>query len=241
MTLASVSLPCVSMFFIWTSLYCILCIINPHQSYEWNCRLLTIIHASLTTLLSYWCAFITGPWAFDALGAPNTPLQSFITTFTLGYFLFDFLWCLSMGNEGLDMLLHHAISLSGLTYVVMTGHSGSELVATTFGSEVSNPFLQLRWFMRETGQYESLAAKINDVVFMSLFLFWRLGPGSFLCYYTISAAKPGLFIKIGGLSLYIMGWMWAFFIIKFARKRFWGKRKTATQVLKEKKVNDIVR
>lgn len=227
MSFTDLLLPCLSMFFIWSSVYCFLCIINPHRSYEWNCRLATIFHASLTTMLSYWCAFITGPWPLVFMGEANTPFQSFIAVFTLGYFIFDFLWCLYMGTEGLDMLFHHVISLSGIAYIYFDGFSGPELVGTILGTEISNPFLQLRWFMRETRNYNTLWAKLNDIIFMTLFIVWRLGPGSLLWYRTVLVSpKPKLFVRIGGTGLYLVSWVWVVLILRFARKRFFGKKKS---------------
>lgn len=231
MSFTALLLPCVSLFFIWTSLYCLLCIISPNRSYEWNCRLVTIFHASLTTVLSYWCAFITGPWPLVFMGEANTAFQSFIAAFTLGYFIFDFLWCLYMGTEGLDMLLHHTISVSGIAFIYFDGYSGPELVATILGTEISNPFLQLRWFMRETAKYETFLAKVNDIIFMTLFIIWRLGPGSLLWYRTVLVSpKPKLFVKIGGTGLYLISWVWVVFIVRFARKRFFGKRRVGKKL-----------
>lgn len=225
MSFTALAIPCASMFFIWTSFYFLLCTFNPHRSYEWNCRLLTIFHGTLTSLLCFWSAVITGPWPLVAMGDVNSPFHTFIATFTLGYFIFDFLWCFYMGTEGIDMLLHHMVSICSLVYILFDGYSGPELVAVVLGTEISNPFLQIRWFMRETGQYQTLAAKLNDAIFMSMFIGWRLGPGSLLCYRTLSSPKPKFFVKLGGASLYLISWVWVFYILKFARKRFLRKSK----------------
>ena len=225
MSFTALAMPCASMFFIWTSFYFLLCTINPHRRYEWNCRLLTIFHGTLTSLLCFWSAFITGPWPLVAMGDVNGPFHTFIATFTLGYFMFDFLWCFYMGTEGIDMLLHHMVSVCSLVYILFDGNSGPELVATILGTEISNPFLQIRWFMRETGQYQTLAAKLNDAIFMSMFIGWRLGPGSLLCYRTLSSPKPKFFVKLGGAGLYLISWVWVFYILQFARKRFLRKSK----------------
>lgn len=214
--------PCLATFFFWAALYYHLCIFNSHRSREWNCRVLTVVHAVVSTFLSYWSGFQTGPWPFDAFGGPNTPLHVLIGTITLGYFVFDFVWCVCHRTEGLDMLFHHCISILSIVFVLGTGHSGPELMATIFGSEISNPFLQMRWFMRETGRYQTVLAKVNDAIFMVLFIFVRLGPGSFLCYGALTSAKPSIVIKTGGLALYLVGWIWAFLILRFARKRFFG-------------------
>ena len=218
-------MPCLASFFLWSVFYLQLCIFNSHRSEEWNCRLVTVVHAVLSTTLSYWSAFQTGPWPFDALGEANTPFHILIATMSLGYFLFDLLWCICYKPEGLDMLLHHCISIASMAFMLWTGHSGPELIATIFGSEISNPFLQMRWFLRETGYYETAIAKVNDLIFMVVFICVRLGPGSFLCYDIIFAPKPAIFMKLGGLVLYAVGWIWAFLILRFAMKRFFKLRR----------------
>ncbi|EDO39371.1 predicted protein [Nematostella vectensis] len=224
-SLGPILCPLLSCLCIWISLYAIISIINTNRSPEWNCRLVTIIHAIVSTALSYWCAFRTGPWPFDTFGEASTQFQTLIATITLGYFLFDFTWCLYMGTEGLNMLAHHMISVYSLSYIVINGYSGSEIVATIFGSEMTNPFLQMRWFLRETGNYELRIAYINDLVFLTLFLFLRLGPGTSVLYWTLKSSKPALVVKAGGIGLYLVGVVWSFYIMLFACKRFFGKKK----------------
>jgi hypothetical protein len=47
------------------------------------------------------------------------------------------------------------------------------------------PFLQLRWFLRETGKYDTILGEIVDIIFMLLFGGLRIGVGTYLlyCYY----------------------------------------------------------
>ena len=172
-------------------------------------------------------AFIIGPWPFVAFGDGNTQLHDLIACITLGYFIYDFLWSVYMGTEGVDMLMHHIVSIMGCAYVLHIGSSGPELIATIFGSELTNPFLQFRWFFRETNHYDCLIAKVNDIVFMLLFICVRLGPGSFVFTGVLKSQKSPIAIKFGGTILYFIGWVWTFFILKFAKKRFFGKKKKA--------------
>lgn len=130
-----------------------------------------------------------------------------------------------MNTEGIDMLLHHIVSICGSAFVLYLGSSGPELIATLFGSEISNPFIQIRWFFRETKCYNTLPAKVNDIVFMVLFIGVRLGPGTFVFTGVWKSRKSPFVIKLGGTVLYLIGWLWAFFILKFAKKRFFSKRK----------------
>ena len=218
-------LPVLSCFCIWTIFYNFLCVYNNKRSWEWNCRLVTVCHGLLSCVISLCCAFYTGPWPFDALGEASTPLQTLCIAITLGYFLFDFLWCILMGTEGIDMLLHHVTSICGLALSLYLEESGAELIATIFGSEISNPCLQVRWFLRETAKYDTSLAKLNDVVFILLFLCIRIGLGAWLFLETMVSPKTSGLIKLGGVALYLLSLVWMVLILRFARKRFFGKKR----------------
>lgn len=214
-----------SSFCLWISLYYVLCIVNKRCSLEWNCRMLTVCHGLLSVIMCMYCAFLVGPWPFDALGEKNTPLQTLCIVVTLGYFLFDFSWCIYMRTEGIDMLLHHVTSICGLVLSLYLERSGSEIIATIFGSEVSNPSLQVRWFLRETGNYETRLAKLNDIVFILLFLCIRIGLGARLFVCTMASAKTTAFVKLGGAALYSVSVVWMVLIVRFAKKRFFSKKR----------------
>lgn len=80
------------------------------------------------------------------------------------------------------MLAHHFLSIVGLSWCLIAGAYGTELVATIGGAEITNPLLQLRWFMRNTGCYKTLWGDIVDITFMCLFGFVRIILGSMLLY-----------------------------------------------------------
>ena len=214
-----------SCFCLWTTLYYMLCILNNRKSFEWNCRMVTVCHGILCCSICFYCGFYTGPWPFDALGDPSTPLQTLCITMTLGYFLFDFIWCILMGTEGIDMLLHHITSIFGLALALYLEHSGAELIGTIFGSEISNPCLQMRWFLREMGRYDTTFAKVNDIAFILLFLCIRIGLGAGLFYYTMASPKPSVLIKLGAVALYTLSLVWMVLILRFAKKRFFGNKR----------------
>ena len=45
--------------------------------------------------------------------------------------------------------------ITGIIVALVLGESGTEVNAVLFGSEITNPLLQMRWFLRETGHYHS--------------------------------------------------------------------------------------
>ncbi|XP_074652748.1 TLC domain-containing protein 5-like [Tubulanus polymorphus] len=207
--------------FVWSVFYKILRYVSPQRSREWHCRTITMIHAIVVVCLSAWCAFVQGPWPFTDPGGPNTPLQELTIMICLGYFLFDFAWCLLNGTEGALMLVHHVMSIVGLSVILGRGYSGTELTASIFGSEFTNPLLQTRWFLRQSGRRDSLTARVVDVAFMTLFGFLRIGIGSNLLYCYLTHPRPDWIGRSGGISLYVVSWKFWLHILRYAfRKHF---------------------
>ncbi|KAK7477550.1 hypothetical protein BaRGS_00031235 [Batillaria attramentaria] len=79
---------------VWSCLYYLLRWLDPSRKAEWHCRIVTAVHATFITSLSAWAIFVHGPSPFTDAGGPNTSLQVKVTTICLGYFLFDFSWCI---------------------------------------------------------------------------------------------------------------------------------------------------
>ena len=48
--------------------YAVICYINAPRGFEWNCRLVTLLHGILIVLLTAYIAFIDGPWPFTHAG-----------------------------------------------------------------------------------------------------------------------------------------------------------------------------
>ncbi|KFP74078.1 Transmembrane protein 136 [Acanthisitta chloris] len=88
----------------WLCLYSCFCQWNKQRSCEWSCRLVTLLHGLIVTLLSGYVALLDGPWPLTHAGSANTSLQIHVLSLTLGYFLFDLGWCLYFQTEGALML-----------------------------------------------------------------------------------------------------------------------------------------
>uniref|UniRef100_A0A0B6ZI29 TLC domain-containing protein n=1 Tax=Arion vulgaris TaxID=1028688 RepID=A0A0B6ZI29_9EUPU len=205
--------------FLWTTLYFTLCLWNSARSYEWHCRTVTTVHAIIVSCMAIYCTFRFGPWPFTDAGGPNSPLQVRTVSLCLGYFLFDVIWCLYFRTEGPAMMAHHFLSIAGLTWCLMSGSYGTELLATIGGAEITNPLLQFRWFLRETGRYKTLLGDIVDWAFMLLFGFFRIGFGSVLLY-SYFQQDTDFWGRLGGVSIYIIGWIFFINIVNYAIRKY---------------------
>ena len=210
---------------IWALAYLALCNVNHMHTSEWNCRIIAMIHSLLVTKLVEVMALITGPWPFTTLAHPNTSLQNITLIISAGYFIFDIIWCTVMQTEGYTMMAHHVISGVSLVGVLLHGKSASEVVAVVWGSELTNPFLQIRWFLREAKAYDTNLSKVNDVIFIILFAFVRVGIGAYVYILVLQSATTIWWVKIGGTAFYLIGVVWMWQILCFARKRFFSTKK----------------
>ncbi|XP_072449648.1 TLC domain-containing protein 5 isoform X2 [Chiloscyllium punctatum] len=210
----------------WVSLYLSFCQFNNQQHYEWNCRLVTLIHGVFIVCFSAYVGFIDGPWPFTHPGSPNTELQTQVLCLSLGYFIFDMCWCIYFQTEGLVMLSHHCLSILGIVMVLALGHSAVEVNAVIFGSELTNPFLQIRWFLRESGHYHSVLGDIVDLLFVLLFSCVRIGIGGRLLYCELTSPVPLPVVKLAGVAMYAVSWLFMLSIVKFAWRKINHKYKT---------------
>ena len=139
------------------------------------------------------------------------------------------------------MIFHHCLSLFGQFYVLYLGTDGVEMMATLFGSELSNPFLQFRWFLRDAGCHKTWYGEVNDHLFMLLFGFLRIGVGTYLLYTTYLNPKPDIIVKLGALALYVVSWIFWYMIISYAIRKYrkmFSKKPAVTQTSEQTDRND---
>ena len=156
-------------------------------------------------------------------GSPNTSLQIHVLSLTLGYFIFDLGWCLYFQTEGDLMLFHHTLSICGMIMVLGLGKSATEVNAVVFVSEITNPLLQTRWFLREMGCYHTLLGEVVDFFFVLLFLVLRIGGGALIMYSMVTSPDPSWLLKAGGLAMYIVSLGFMVEICRFVRRKMLKK------------------
>ncbi|XP_069470429.1 TLC domain-containing protein 5 isoform X1 [Ambystoma mexicanum] len=117
------------------------------------------------------------------------------------------------------MLVHHLLSILGIHMALILGESATEVNAVLFGSEITNPFLQARWFLREMGHYHSFLGDLVDFLFVALFTSVRIGVGANLLYCELVSPTPRWFVKVGGVAMYIVSWVFMISIWRFAWRK----------------------
>ncbi|XP_062817212.1 TLC domain-containing protein 5 [Anolis carolinensis] len=121
------------------------------------------------------------------------------------------------------MIYHHILCISGMGGVLVMGVSGSEINALIFVAEITNPLLQIRWFLRDMGHYEGMAGEVVDTLFVLLFLGLRIGGGVWIVLAVLTSAKPNWEVKAGVLLMYFVSIVFAWDIVKFVKRKMMKK------------------
>uniref|UniRef100_A0A672ZJT2 TLC domain containing 5b n=1 Tax=Sphaeramia orbicularis TaxID=375764 RepID=A0A672ZJT2_9TELE len=209
----------------WLCLYLLFGSAFPLRGPEWNCRLVTLTHGLAIVMTTAYVVFIDGPWPFTHAGTANTPLQTLSLSVCLGYFFFDLGWCVWFRSEGPLMMAHHGASILGILLALLMGVSGCETCAVIFGSELTNPLLQSRWFLRQLSMYDGLLGDAVDLLFILLFATVRVGVGTAMFYCELTSPRTPLVMKLGGVVMYVLAWVFMVDIARFGYKKSKAKYK----------------
>lgn len=128
------------------------------------------------------------------------------------------------------MLFHHTLSICGMIMVLGLGKSATEVNAIVFVSEITNPLLQTRWFLREMGCYHTFLRAVVDFFFVFLFLVLRIGGGAFIMYAMVTSPDPSRLLKAGGLAMYLVSLVFMFEICRFVRRKMLKKYRSRTSL-----------
>ncbi|TMS14406.1 Transmembrane protein 136 [Larimichthys crocea] len=130
-----------------------------------------------------------------------------------------------------------AASIMGILLALLMGVSGCETCGVIFGSEITNPLLQTRWFLRKLGLYDSLLGDAVDLLFILLFATVRVGVGTVMFYCEITSPRTTLIMKIGGVVMYGLAWVFMVDIARFGYKKSRAKYKRWLENHKFKEIN----
>jgi len=123
------------------------------------------------------------------------------------------------------MIFHHILSIVGNGFVLYRGINGTELMATLLGTEITNPILQLRWFLRSAGvsaQCPTTAMTV-DFCFLIVFTLMRICIGSVLLYSYLRHPSPDWIARFASVVIYGLGWVFWYSIVCYAIKKYGRK------------------
>lgn len=209
----------------WSAIYTLLVrVFNKTCSAEWNSRIVAFIHAFLVARYVEFGMYNERS-EFLGVGLPNTVQQTYVCCFCLSYFIFETSWCLYMQTEGLVMLAHHVVSLFTISTCLFLNSSGYEASLMIWAAEFTNPLLQMRWFLRTKELHKTLFAKLNEMVFVILFIFMRLFYGSHLFYRCMVSKNIKPVPRAGSFVFHVVNLAFVYQVGTLVRRRFQEKKK----------------
>lgn len=210
-----------SSFLSWCFVYLVTTLIFRNRYPEYWSRIVALLHGLYTAFQGTNQCFIDD-WSFDDPNKPTTSYQAFIILFSLGYFMEDLLWCLYEKSESNLMVAHHVYSCIALTRILFSGTTGGQTTCVLGAMEITNPFLQARWFIRSHGMRETALFGAVEISFMLLFFVLRIVVGSYVSLLIIFNPQNDWEYKILSILIYVMSWMFMvnigqYFYMKYLR------------------------
>ena len=217
--------PVFYLFLLWTLYYIVLHIFNKKCGAEWNSRIVAFSHAFILCRITEWTLFSKYPLNGDKFGMENCIEVSNILIFSLSYFMFETCWCCYMQTEDLVMMVHHFVSLISIFGSYYIKNAGYELCYMLWAAEFTNPFLQIRWFLRSLELHVTICAKINELLFVILFIAFRLFFASYLVYLLFLVRhRVNSFLLVFAMLFHCVNIIFVFQVIQLVKRRVLSPR-----------------
>lgn len=206
---------------VWRLAYALTSLALPLKNPEYCCRIITFIHGLLVAFIGInQCFLIDSP--FDHPEWRTSYMQSFLMVASLGYFIHDLEWCLRYQKEDKLMLVHHMYSVCALFRMLFKGYSGAQATCGLGSMEITNPFLQLRWFIRSEGFYPSVLYTSVETTFVIVFVAVRIILGTYYMFIIFKQPKNDWDFVFLSLTIYIVSWIFMINIAKYLSTKYFG-------------------
>jgi len=95
--------------------------------------------------------------------------------------------------------------------MIFQGKWGTELVAVIGATEVSNPLLQLRWFLKSAGYSKTILGEIVDFLFIIVFGAFRFLLSGYVMLEYVSYPNDDVLGKVGAVSMFSLSAVFYYF------------------------------
>ena len=128
-------------------------------------------------------------------------------TVILGFFIFKIVWYLThLSGRSWVIGVHHILAICIFVVPLYLGHSGAEICALTFWSEVTIPPLMVYWFMRESG-CRKIHVLLMEYGFLISYFYSRFVICTFFIYDLVVHPSTHPVLRYLLASMYIVSWL----------------------------------
>jgi len=153
-------------------------------------------------------------------GLENTPLENFLVSGTLGYFLYDTVCMLSLSLYDSFILVHHLAVVVGLSASLLTNMGGAEITWGYIITEGSNAFLHSKEITRDLGLKDTKLYLTVELGFFATYYFGRFAVGVPGVFWIVTSATTPLLVKSVAFLLEVQSFEWGYRMQKVMRKRY---------------------
>ncbi|XP_017778187.1 PREDICTED: transmembrane protein 136-like [Nicrophorus vespilloides] len=203
----------------WYGFYKALECVFKDKSAEYSNRIVTLVHACIVAYLGIGECFVDG-WAFSTSNDYVTNSQMTVLLLSLGYFLFDLGWCLYYKTETNVMIAHHIYSCFAIYRTLQKDQYGNQAACSLGGMELTNPLLQVRWFLRTHGFQKTTVFTGVEWTFIAFFLVFRIILGTFVGYQIVSNPTHDWEYKGLAIMFYAVSWAFVFNMYNYVNKKY---------------------
>ncbi|XP_078437294.1 uncharacterized protein LOC144707902 isoform X2 [Wolffia australiana] len=153
--------------------------LSKSKKIEWNNRGFSTFHAVVVAVVSFHLIVVSDLFKPDAHPQPiisrKSTASDAIFGISLGYFLYDLgmiLW-LYPALGGAEYIVHHGLSMYSFSLALLSGQAHLYILMVLF-SEVTTPFVNLRWYLDVAGLKSSKIYLWNGVALTAGWLAVRI-------------------------------------------------------------------
>ncbi|XP_056643891.1 TLC domain-containing protein 5-like, partial [Diorhabda sublineata] len=198
---------------LWRFAYIIVVFLLPKKSPEYWSRIITFVHDLVAAFVGINQCFVTDS-PFEHPEWRTNYVQSVLLSFSAGYFVHDLIWMIQYDHDKL-MMAHHTYSAIALMRMLFKGYSGAQATCSLGSMEITNPVLQMRWFIRAEGMYPSILFTSVETTFVIVFVTVRIILGSFILKTIMMQPKNDWDFIIMSIVIYILSWLFLINIFKY--------------------------
>lgn len=203
----------------WGGLYLFSLRAYPNKCPEFHSRVVTLLHGSVAAVAGLsQCNVLE--FSLSNLTSECTTYNYVLMLWSWGYFAFDLLWCLVTWSETALMIGHHACAVISITIYMQKPNTGCTFACCLAMMEITNPCLQMRWFLKSEGYQNTRLYRIIELSYIFLFVLVRGVFGTYALYKILPCNDFQKDEKIICLVFYIVSVGFMIDIFGFVRHKY---------------------
>ena len=202
----------------WSLYYTLLRIVSKTSISEWNSHVVSFTHAILVVQATGYYLF-KWPLPIEEFDQENTSYHINVIYFVPSHYIFDTCRGVYMQTERFVMVMHHFVIMGILSASLYLERYGYGCILILFVGELTNPMLQIRWFLRSKELHRTTFPFVNEALFVMLFIILRMFFGSYIVYVALLSGV-NIPLKCLGIALHIVNCSFMYEIFTLVKKRF---------------------